>query len=465
MGIFKAYDVRGIYGKDLTEKDAYMIGFYFAKNAKDCKIKVAHDMRLSYEQLTKFFMQGTIDAGSEIIYLGKSSTPNFYFSLNDENNTGVMITASHNPGEYNGFKFILKGNSFDEKNGMMEMKNNIEKDVFNKAGDFDFIYDSVKSMSLNELLSENEIVINSTCDEYSKYLFNFYNMHLKENERNVLESIKFGVDFSSGVSSVALIDFLEMVRLNYVAYNKFPDGRFPNHSPNPLIAGDYLKTNGDKSTAFTAVFDGDGDRIVFYDENFNIIIGDYVINKFIDEFSKKNNSYVVDLRVSRSIREMAEEKNLNIKLLRVGRAFYKEYMDKHSCLFGAELSGHYFFRDFHNFDNPDIALIYMLKFVAKELINIDELIFSSLFSEYKKYYKLPEINIEVKSAEMAISKLKDLYKDNIEMEIDGISFKFDEYWFNIRKSNTEPLVRINLEAKSKNVADIKIKDLIEKLIS
>ncbi|MCA9459466.1 MAG: hypothetical protein KC550_02865 [Nanoarchaeota archaeon] len=463
MTIFKAYDVRGIYSENLSEKDAYLIGYYICKQLDLKELKIAHDLRLSHESLTKFLIQGILDANSNVVYLGKSSTPNFYYSLFKRGNSGIMITASHNPKEYNGFKFIIDGDSFDSRNGLYDLKEIVEKDEENKLVIFEQIKNSLEGYSLQDFLSINEIKTESTLNEYINFLENFYSINLSEDEKNILKENKISLDFSSGMSSLAVKPFLERTKIEVNYYNDIPDGSFPIHSPDPSKAKDFLEDKIDDKGIFTAVFDGDGDRILFYDENKELVLPDYGIASLIDFFSINSKKFVCDLRSSRVLTDIAKEKHLDISLIRVGRAFYKDYMDKNNCIFGAELSGHLFFRDFHNFDNPDLGLIFMLKIIASQILEKNFINFSTFLEKYKTYHKIPETNLKVKDADLVFKKLKENYSKNIVLEIDGISFDFKDYWFNIRKSNTEPVVRLNFEGNDK-IQTIKEFDKLIKII-
>ncbi len=461
MTIFKAYDIRGIYEKDLTEKDAYMIGFYLAKQLNISDIKVAHDLRLSHENLTKFLIQGLLDADVDVVYCGKSSTPNFYFSLFGDINSGIMVTASHNPKEYNGFKIMYEGISFDSRNGLYELEKLVQNDEFAKALDYNMIEDSLSNIPLHDFLEEREVTIFSYNKQYSMFLMDFYDILLEEKEKEAIQNLNFALDFSSGVSSISVIPMIEHTKLKCKYFNEKPNGNFPVHSPDPVLAQDFMKSQfSQEKLFFGAAFDGDGDRLVFFDGDGEIIFQDYVIAKFIDFFSEKNRNFVCDLRVSRVISDLAKEKNLDVGLIRVGRAFYQDYMVKNQCVFGAELSGHMFFRDFHSFDNPDIALIYMLKIIATHLLKNKEISFKELFEKYKKYTKVSEKSMKVKDADKVLNSLKLKFKDSIVSEIDGLSFDFGDYWFNIRKSNTEPVIKINFEARNQNVAKIELEKLI-----
>ncbi|MDA3855208.1 MAG: hypothetical protein PF569_03035 [Candidatus Woesearchaeota archaeon] len=463
MSIFRAYDIRGIYPSELSEKDAYLIGYYLVKYLNLKEIKIAHDLRLSFEAITKFFIQGVLDAGSKPIYLGELSTPGFYYSLFEGVNSGVMITASHNSKEYNGIKVMNNMESFDSRNGMFDLEKLVIEDKDNKIVELNQIESDLNDLFLADFLKENEVEYYLTKENYVNFLKDYYDKILDEEEKKVLENIKFSLDFSSGVSSLGVVPFLEKTKLNYNLLNEKPDGNFPVHSPDPLKAKEYLSKLNLKDNLFTCAFDGDGDRIVFYDENSRFILQDYIIAMFIDYYvSEGSKSFVCDLRESRVAFDIAKENDVTLKPLRVGRSFYQDFLKEHSCIFGAELSGHMFFRDYRNLDNPDIALIIMLKIVSKELLKGNyNFKFSDLVVKYKTYERIQETNLKVKDADKVLEFLKNKYEKNLVMEIDGYSFDLGDYWFNVRKSNTEPIIRINLEGKDKTKTQEEFDNLIK----
>ncbi len=460
MSIFKAYDIRGIYGENLTEKDAYKIGFYLGKYLKLTEIKIGHDTRLSSESLTKYLVKGLLDANCNVIYLGLISTPNFYYSLFSGTENGVMVTASHNSKEYNGFKIMSNGNSFDSRNGLYNIEKLVNEDLFELSESFESIH--LEKISLSDFLVKNNILSLNTKEDYIQYLLDLYLEIFSDEEKKAISDLIFSIDFSSGMSSIAITEFFKKINLEVKYYNEVLDGDFPNHSPDPVKAEDYLKQI-ENDSMFSFVFDGDGDRIVLYNEKNDLVLPDYMIALLINYFSKDEKNFVCDLRASKFLSEIALDKNLNLKLMRVGRAFYSDYMKENDCIFGAELSGHMFFRKFNFLDNPDVALIYLLKIITLEYLKDENFRFSNFISKYMKYYKKKEINLEVVNSDNVLDSIKENFKENLILELDGLSFNFDSYWFNIRKSNTEPVLKINIEGISKKIVDLefeKLKNLI-----
>jgi phosphomannomutase len=439
-----------------------MIGYYLVKFLKLDQIKVSHDLRLSFKQLSKFFIQGVLDANCRVIYQGKSSTPAFYYSLFKGCKSGVILTASHNAKEYNGIKIMYNFESFDSRNGLLDLEKLVKEDNDNRGIYFNQIRDDITNISLDVFLEENDIKLDSVLEQYANYLKDFYDIKLTSNEKEALEKITFSLDFSSGVASLGVMPFLEKTKLNYTPLNQKPDGNFPVHSPDPLKAKEFLESLESNNSIFTGAFDGDGDRLVFFDEKKKFILQDYTIAAYIDYFiSEGNKSFVCDLRASKVLQDITKEAGANLKLLRVGRSFYMDYLNKHSSVFGAELSGHLFFRDFNNLDNPDIALIYMLKIVAQQLIKNPEFKFSELVHKYQTYIRIPETNLKVRDADDVLEALKVKYKKNLSAQIDGYSFDVKDYWFNVRKSNTEPIIRINFEGNDQKITNDEFKKLID----
>jgi phosphomannomutase len=465
MSIYKAYDVRGIYKEELDELDAYLIGYYLIKLKGIREIKIAHDTRLSSESLSKFLLEGLTKANCNVTFLSYSSTPNFYYSLFSGSDNGIMITASHNSKEYNGFKFIIHKKSFDARNGLLELEKLVKEDKDNLKENFNQIKEELSSFSKEEYIKIKDITLSPNLDNYISFLKELIELKLPPTYRRFLyeKELNIGVDFSSGMSSLALKKAFEALNISLTYYNDKLDGDFPSHEPDPSKAKDYIKSL-EGNFDFLVAFDGDGDRIGIFDENKNIVLNDYLIALFINYFSQGHNNFVSDLRVSKSVIDLAKKNNLNLELIRVGRAFYKDYMDEVDCVFGAELTGHLFFNNFQNFDNPDIAFIYILEIYIKNKMSNFEFKFSDLFKEFKTYKRYPETNIKVNDADKLMKYLETNNKANIVSKLDGLSFDFGNYWYNIRKSNTESLVRINFESKKDESEDV-FNSLINKIRS
>ena len=461
-GIFKAYDVRGVYGSELTEKDAYMIAYYFVKFTGLRKLKVSFDARESSEVLCIYFMRGLIDARCEPFCQGVSSTPCFYYSLFDGVNSGVMITASHNSKEYNGFKFMLGLESFDSRNGLLDVEKLVCEDLDDLNSGYARVEEELKGVKLDDFIRQNGIDYSSKLNSYIAFLERYYKKILNSKERDVLRNLNLVFDFSSGVSSLALVPFFEKIGLDFVALNEKPDGSFPVHKPDPKEAKEYLKSRDDLKADCFMVFDGDGDRVLFYDEKRNQVLPDYPIALLIDYFITKGSHFVVDLRISRVVSDMCKDRGALLELLRVGRSFYQDFMKKNDCVFGAELSGHLFFRDFKYLDNPDFAVIHMLKIFAREILDKGEkFVFSKMLERYKKYYKLPEESLVVNDSSRVLEAIKKKYKKSLISEVDGYSFDAGEYWFNVRRSNTEPRMRVSFEGLHEKKTKDEFNNLIE----
>jgi phosphomannomutase len=459
MEIFKAYDVRGIYSKNLTEREAFLIGYYVAKYLNLEEFKVAHDLRLSHENLTKFFLKGLLHAGCKPLYLGALSTPNFYYSLFDGINSGVVITASHNSSEYNGFKFMNDLKSFDSRNGLTEVGNMVDLDDDNQGVIFNEIQHDILSMSLLDFISEFSIEMQESLSSYKKYLLDYAKGFFDSRELDILRERRFAYCFSSGMTSQVMVPVLKELEFNANFFLDTPDGNFPNYEPNPVNAEEYVVSEIE-GVEGTFCYDGDGDRVAFYDEEQRLISEDYLIGSLINSFKDKYTHFVVDLRASKYLFELAETSSFTLEKMRVGRAFYQDYMQEHDCVFGAELSGHLFFSDFKYLDNPDIATFHSLRIFARRFLHDSSFRSSDELNTFQKYHKLKDTNIKVKNSEEGIEKLKSKFKSTLTSTMDGVSFDLGDVWFNVRASNTEPVLRITIEGNSKIICENKLEEIV-----
>ncbi|MCD5396322.1 MAG: phosphomannomutase/phosphoglucomutase [Candidatus Pacebacteria bacterium] len=442
--IFRAYDIRGVYPKEINKNVAYFVGKAFCLFLKEHyrisspKIVVGYDARVSSPTLYKGIKQGICGAGGKILDLGFCSTPLNYFAIwHKKADGGVMITASHNPKEYNGFKLSLrKVRALSTQQGT------------------EIIYKKILRLKKTGLKQEKieKIEKINILDDY----FSFLEKKIKEKG---FSSQKLIVDFSNGSTGPIFKEFSKKFKINYKALFEKPDGNFPNHDPNPFKEGNqkfikrYLKRG---RFDMGVMFDGDGDRICFLDEKGNFIRADYILALlaiFYLKFSKSK--YVVcDLRASRGIKEAIERVGGKLIKSRVGYPFIKKEMEKYKAFLGGELSGHYFWKE-ASFSEASLltllCLMKVLKFSKKPL--------SSLVASIAKYESSKEINFEVEDKIGKIEKLKKIYKDGKISELDGLTVEYRDWWFNVRPSNTEPVLRLTVEANTKELLEKKVKEL------
>ena len=416
--IFKAYDIRGIYGEQLNEDIAYKIGRAFAMYIGS-KIVVAKDNRLSSDSLFEALTRGITDQGSDVYNIGLSTSPMFYFAVSNlVCDGGVIITASHNPPQYNGFKMVRSdAMPLSGEDGIDQIKQLVEENNFfsSKKGNI------------------------STLDITDKYVNSFeikkYNLRVVVDTANSVSGLIVNRMFS-GVSLFHLFSEL--------------DGSFPNHEPNPLEEKN-IKDLKEKVLEYGAdigiAFDGDGDRVFFVDEKGELISSDLIIALIAKLIDKK---VLYDLRCSNIIKETARDS----VMWRVGHSFIKKKMKDEDIFFGGEYSGHYYLKQGSSYFESPYFVIYKL-FEAMENKKLSELI-----APFKKYYHSGELNFEVKDKQSVIEKVEKNYSYGKITKIDGVRIDFDDWWFLLRGSNTEPILRLIVEAKSKELLDSKIKEIV-----
>lgn len=416
--IFKAYDIRGIYGEQLNEDIAYKIGRAFAMYIGS-KIVVAKDNRLSSDSLFEALTRGITDQGSDVYNIGLSTSPMFYFAVSNlVCDGGVIITASHNPPQYNGFKMV-RGDAMplSGEDGIDQIKQLVEENNFSSS-------------------KKGNI---STLDITDKYVNSFeikkYNLRVVVDTANSVSGLIVNRMFS-GVSLFHLFSEL--------------DGSFPNHEPNPLEEKN-IKDLREKVLEYGAdigiAFDGDGDRVFFVDEKGELISSDLIIALIAKLIDKK---VLYDLRCSNIIKETARDS----VMWRVGHSFIKKKMKDEDIFFGGEYSGHYYLKQGSSYFESPYFVIYKL-FEAMENKKLSELI-----APFKKYYHSGELNFEVKDKQSIIEKVEKNYSYGKITKIDGVRIDFDDWWFLLRGSNTEPILRLIVEAKSKELLDSKIKEIV-----
>lgn len=439
MGIFKAYDIRGRTPAELDEALARRIGAATARFLNARTILVGRDVRLSSPALAAALAEGICDAGCGVVDIGLCTTPMTYFGVGRFGYSGaVMTTASHNPPEYNGFKISReKAIPLSEDTGLRE----IEKIVLDHA---DGSGPSPATPGDRERNASPARGIRTTRDIRADYI-----RHVRTFARP-LRPLKIVVDTANGCVGTLFLDAVAGLPIEIVPLFFEPDGRFPNHEPNPLkeenlaaIKAKMRETNADLGAAF----DGDGDRCMFLDER-GVRAPNDLLTAIIarDALSRDHGAAVVyDLRSSWVVREEIERAGGKPIRERVGHAFIKGTMRKHHAALGGELSGHYYF----HFDKDVYADSGLVAFFSiLNVISESGLPLSKLIAPLQRYHATGELNFHVEDKDAKIAELKRVFADGRQDELDGVTVEYPDWWFNVRKSNTEPLLRLNLEAKT-----------------
>lgn len=439
MSIFKAYDVRGIYPEELNEELAYKIGRAFITFLKIDKVAVSQDMRTSSKPLKEQLIKGITDQGADVIKVqGLCSTPRNYFACWFLKTPGsIMVTASHNPGKYNGFKFTR------------EQAIPISGDTGIKD-----IEKLVKNNKFKDPKNKGKVIKKDITEDYKKHILKFINP-------KIIKPLKVVIDAANGMGGKDMELILNNLPLKVTKMYFKPDGSFPNHEADPLKEENLedLKKEVKKQKAdFGITLDGDADRVFFVDENAETIPADFITCLIAEEYLKNNPGAKVlyDLRSSWIAKETIENLGGKASMSRVGHAFIKQQMRKEKGIFAGELSGHFYFGDNFYTDSGVIAALKVIQIISEKGKSLSELI-----KPLKKYSVSGELNSEVKDKEAKMKELAKIYKDGKISWLDGIRIDFDDWWFNVRPSNTEPLLRLNLEAKTKNLMEKKRDEVLD----
>lgn len=421
MSVFKAYDVRGIYGDEIDEVLAEKIGASFVHLIGGGPIVVGHDMRDCAPSISEAFMRGAQSQGADVIFIGLASTPMTYYAIGSMGvNGGVQITASHNPSQYIGMKFCRASCvpvGYDT--GIVEMEQACAKDLpapVAKPG------------------SRKDVEIGTG---YIDHVAKFISTDIKLN---------CVIDAGNGMAGFELPPVLERMGINAHCLYFELDGTFPNHEANPLKVENMLDVMAavkERGADIGLAYDGDADRCAFVDETGTIVANDIMTAIVAKEMLARHpGAHVVyDLRSSRVVaEEVTKAGGVPIKE-RVGHSFIKATMRANDAVFGGELSGHYYFKDNFTSDSGVVAMLLVLEIMQRDGKKLSELAAPLL-----RYPATGEVNFHVEDKDGMIAKLKDVFSDGKISDLDGVTVEYDNWWFNVRKSNTEPLLRLNLEA-------------------
>ena len=437
MKAFKAYDIRGIYNEDFNKEDAYKIGYFLPELLQADNILVGRDVRVSSNEIFEHLAQGVIDSGANVYNIGISTTPMvYYITAKHKFAASVQITASHNSREYNGMK-ISKSNAipvgFDTGlNKLLEMIQTREIIIADKKG---------------------KIIDYKVKGEYVEFLKTYVQDY---------SNLKMAVDCSNGMAGFLIKKFL--AKKPIYLYDDM-DGTFPNHEPNPLVeenVADLKKAVLDNSCDIGVIFDGDADRVMFVDEKGKFISPDLIIGLMGHYFLEKEGGAVLeDIRTSKAVKEYIEKLGGKMHTWRVGRAFATPKLREIKGIYGGELAGHYYFRDFFYSDSGIMAALIVLNLLAR--FKKEGKTMSELISGISKYANSGEINFKIEKKLEAMEALKDYFVAEEEpmeiMDFDGYRIEFKDWWFNVRPSNTEPYLRLLAEADSEEILETKLAEI------
>lgn len=425
MKAFKAYDIRGVYGRDFDSSLVRKIGFFLPQLLRAERVLVGRDDRASTPDIFDALCDGITAAGADVVAIGPCTTPTVYFATATLGfDAAVMITASHNPPEYNGLKVCKTGaRPVDYATGLADLEQMIKADV-------------VPSQQRGNV---------SEVDIKGDYL-DFLRQYLPD-----LSKLKIGVDCSNGMGALLIKDLLGK-KPKYI-YDEI-DGTFPNHPPNPLEeknCAELKQLVKDNGLDLGLIFDGDADRVMFVDEQGRAVQPDLITGVLADYFLAEEKGRVLhDIRTSKAVTERIIELGGEPHMWKVGHSFAKEKMRELGCIVGGELAGHYYFRDFFNCDSGILTALVVLSVAAR--LKGKGKPFSSCIDGLMRYANSGEINFRIEQKDEAIAALVKTFTDKEKpaavYDFDGVRVEFTGWWFNVRPSNTEPYLRLLIEAET-----------------
>jgi phosphomannomutase len=428
--IFKAYDVRGLYPGEVNEDVARAIGAAFAQYLKPTNIAVGRDMRLSSPALAAAFVDGAAGQGVDVVDYGMIPTDMLYFAVaHGEHDGGVEVTASHNPKQYNGLKMV-------------------RREAFPLSGD-EGISDIRDAIAAGRVpppgARRGSVTTRDLLDPYVEHVMSFI-------DPAAVRPFNVVLDAGSGMAGLVAPKLFDRLPCRTTRLCFEIDGRFPNHEANPLIEEnrrDIVERVVAEKADVGIAWDGDADRCFFIDGTGEFVSGDFITALLAEAFLLKAPSATViyDLRASHAVRDIVEKHGGTSLMNRVGHAFFKRRMRETNAIFGGEVTGHYYFRDNFYADNGFIPALLILELMSKKGLSLHQL----LEPLRRQYFISGEINTKVASVDAVPAKLIAIaakYADGHQYELDGISVEYPDWHFNVRPSNTEPLLRLNLEAKT-----------------
>jgi phosphomannomutase len=435
--VFKAYDVRGIYGAELDEEGAQAIGRAFVEVFEPKRIAVGHDMRLSSPAMAEAVIAGATEAGAEVLELGLVGTEMVYFAVGELGlDGGVAVTASHNPKEYTGMKIVRAGAlPVGGESGLLEIRDRALAD----------------SQGQTQGQTPGRVQKYDVWPAYVERVLSFVDV-------SAIRPLKVVIDAANGMAGAMLPPVLEhLQQLDVVRCFFEPDGTFPNHEPNPLLPENrefIVRRTLDEGADFGVAFDGDADRCFFVDDTGEFVPGDFATAIFAEAVLVKEPGakVIYDVRASWAVPETIEGRGGVPLMNRVGHAFIKQRMREEGAAFAGEVSGHYYFRGFTQADSGVIPFLLMLERISTDGRKLSEIL--RPFRE--RYFITGELNTPVPDVDAKLREIEERFgPEGRVSHLDGVSVDADDWHMNVRPSNTEPLLRLNLEARTPELMERK----------
>jgi len=433
--VFKAYDVRGLYPTELDEDGAYRVGRAYVEHFEPRTIAVGRDMRLASPSMAAAAIEGAADGGADVLDIGLVGTEMLYYAVGDLGlEGGICVTASHNPKDYTGMKIVRRGAlPVGGDSGLGEVRERALADFEPQTRRGKVRQEDVWPGFVDKVLSFVE--------------------------PEAIKPLKVVVDAANGMAGVMLPPVLERLpRLDVVRCFFEPDGSFPNHEPNPLLPENrefVVQRTREEGADLGVAFDGDGDRCFFVDDTGEFVPGDFVAALLAQAVLERDPGakIIYDVRASRAVPETIQRAGGVPLVNRVGHAFIKHRMRKEGAAFAGEVSAHYYFRDFSQADSGVVPFLLVLELLSRRERKLSEIL--APFRE--RFFLTGEINTRVGDVPLKLQELKERYsaQGGRVSHLDGLSIDFDDWHFNVRPSNTEPLLRLNLEALSQELMEEK----------
>jgi phosphomannomutase len=433
--VFKAYDVRGIYPTELDEEGAHAIGRAYVEHFEPRRIAVGRDMRLSAPAMARSAIEGAVDGGADVVDIGLVGTEMLYFAVGELGlDGGIMVTASHNPKEYTGMKIVRRGAlPVGGDSGLLEIRDRALAGFDTSGGQ-----------------TPGQVSKHDVWPGYVECVLSFI-------DAQAVRPLRVVLDAANGMAGAMLPPVLERLPVEARTYFFEPDGTFPNHEPNPLLPENrelIVRKVLEDEAELGVAFDGDADRCFFVDNSGEFVPGDFVTALLAESILEKEpgGKIIYDVRASWAVPETIRRAGGVPLVNRVGHAFIKHRMREEGAVFGGEVSGHYYFRDFYQADSGVIPFLLMLELVSRRGRPLSEI----LRPYRERYFLTGELNTPVADVALKLHELKEHFADSGKVShLDGISIEFPDWHFNVRPSNTEPLLRLNLEARSQDMMERK----------